>query len=420
MKEVEPSQGHGRSVALLFPLSLMLFEFAAYLTNDMIQPGIIDVVREFNADVSLAPASISIYMAGGMVLQWLLGPLSDRIGRRPVLLSGTLLFILSCVATLFTSNMEQYLLTRFIQGTSMCFIATVGYVAVQEAFGEKDAIKMMALITSITLIAPIIGPLAGAAFIQIAHWKGMFALIAILALVALLGLWRTMPETVMRQGTSFSFGGIADDFKQVFRNRCFLAGALTISCAYIPLMAWVAISPVILIDNGGLTSSQYAWTQVPIFVAVILGNLTVVKLVGDNPSDRILWAGAPIQLTGLCLAVLGNLLAPHIWLWSVAGISTYAFGTGMIFPILFRRTLFSSSSPKGTVSATLNIIVLSSIALSIEVGRLVYQYGNKMLFHALGLAAGALSLMFLMRFLQALKVNGSTQPLAPLLEDIQE
>ncbi|TQI79131.1 putative MFS family arabinose efflux permease [Serratia fonticola] len=420
MKECEPPQNNGRSVALLFPLSLMLFEFAAYLTNDMIQPGIINVVREFSADVSLAPASISVYMAGGMVLQWLLGPLSDRIGRRPVLLTGALLFVSGCLATLFTNSMEQYLLTRFIQGTSMCFIATVGYVAVQEAFGEKDAIKMMALITSITLIAPIIGPLAGAAFIQIAHWKGMFALIAVIALIAALGLWRTMPETVTAQRAAFSLGGIAHDFKQVFASRCFLAGALTISCAYIPMMAWVATSPVILIDDGGLTSSQYAWTQVPIFVAVILGNLMVVKLVGDNPSDRILWAGVPIQLVGLSMAIVGNLLVPHVWLWSVAGLSVYAFGTGMIFPILFRRTLFSSSAPKGTVSATLNIIVLSSVALSIELGRAIYQYGNKELFHAMGLAAGVLSLICLVHFLKQLKVNAEIKPESPLLENIQK
>ena len=89
------------------------------------------------------------YMAGGMALQWLLGPLSDRIGRRPVLLTGALIFTLACFATLFTTSMEQFLAARFVQGTSICFIATVGYVTVQEAFGQTKAIKLMAIITSI-------------------------------------------------------------------------------------------------------------------------------------------------------------------------------------------------------------------------------------------------------------------------------
>ncbi len=59
-----------RATTLFFPMALILYDFAAYLTTDLIQPGIINVVRDFNADVSLAPASVSLYLAGGMALQW--------------------------------------------------------------------------------------------------------------------------------------------------------------------------------------------------------------------------------------------------------------------------------------------------------------------------------------------------------------
>ena len=151
------------AAALFFPAALILYDFSAYLTTDLIQPGILHVVRDFNADVALAPASVSLYMAGGMALQWLLGPLSDRIGRRPVLLTGALIFTLACLATLFTTSMTQFLIARFVQGTSICFIATVGYVTVQEAFEEKRSIRLMAVITSVVLVAPIVGPLSGAA-----------------------------------------------------------------------------------------------------------------------------------------------------------------------------------------------------------------------------------------------------------------
>lgn len=121
------------AATLFFPMALILYDFAAYLSTDLIQPGIINVVRDFNADVSLAPAAVSLYLAGGMALQWLLGPLSDRIGRRPVLITGALIFTLACAATMFTTSMTQFLIARAIQGTSICFIATVGYVTVQEA-----------------------------------------------------------------------------------------------------------------------------------------------------------------------------------------------------------------------------------------------------------------------------------------------
>ena len=334
------------SATLFFPAALILYDFAAYLTTDLIQPGIIHVVRDFDADVALAPASVSLYMAGGMALQWLLGPLSDRIGRRPVLLTGALIFTLACFATLFTTSMEQFLAARFVQGTSICFIATVGYVTVQEAFGQTKAIKLMAIITSIVLIAPIVGPLSGAALMHFVHWKVLFGIIAVMGFIAWLGLLLNMPETVRRGDVPFSARGVLRDFRDVFRNRIFLFGAATLSLSYIPLMSWVAVSPVILIDDGGLTTAEFAWTQAPVFSAVIIANLSVARWVKDPTRPRFIWRAVPCQMIGLAILILGNLLWPNVWLWSVLGTCFYAFGIGLIFPTLFRFTLFSNDLPK--------------------------------------------------------------------------
>jgi len=116
----------------LFPLSLVLFEFATYIAHDMIQPGMLQVISDFSASADWVSTSLTAYLCGGILLQWLLGPLSDRLGRRPVLLTGVAFFTLTCFLTVFTQSIEQFILMRFLQGMSLCFIGAVGYAAIQE------------------------------------------------------------------------------------------------------------------------------------------------------------------------------------------------------------------------------------------------------------------------------------------------
>lgn len=148
----------------MFPLCLVLYEFSTYIGNDMIQPGMLAVVQEFQVGNEWVPTSMTAYLAGGMFLQWLLGPLSDRIGRRPVMLTGVVWFIVTCLATLLAQTIEQFTLLRFLQGISLCFIGAVGYAAIQESFEEAVCIKITALMANVALIAPLLGPLVGAAW----------------------------------------------------------------------------------------------------------------------------------------------------------------------------------------------------------------------------------------------------------------
>ncbi len=117
--------------------------------------------------------------------------------------------------------------------------------------------------------------------------------------------------------------------------------------------------------------------------------------------SRFIWRTIPIQLTGLLVLLAGNIAWPHTWWWSVSGTSLYALGTGLLFPVLFRFALFSHSLPKGTVSATINIVALSFMAASVEVARWVYfQAGGRIAFHCLALIAGIVVIMLVSRLLK--------------------
>ena len=104
------------------------------------------------------------------------------------------------------------------------------------------------------------------------------------------------------------------------------------------------------------------------------------------------------------MLIAGNLLYPHLWLWSVLGTSIYAFGIGLIFSTLSRFTLFSNDLPKGTVSASLNIVVLSTVAIAIEGARwLWFSAGGRIPFHMLALVTGGLAVICLLNLIRRVR-----------------
>ena len=238
----------------------------------------------------------------------------------------------------------------------------------------------------------------------------IFAAIAVLGFVAWLGLMLAMPETVKRQETPLRAMSVVHDFCAVFRNRVFLNGAATLALYYIPLMSWVAVSPVILIDAGGMTTAEFAWAQIPVFGALIAANIVVMRFVEDPTNPRYIRRTVPIQVIGLVTLLAGNLLFPHLWFWSVTGTSIYCFGIGLIFSTLFRFTLFTNNLPKGTVSASLNIVVLSTVAIAIEGARwLWFSGGGRIPFHLLALVTGGVAILCLNRLVRRVQQYESAQ-----------
>ncbi|KFK93727.1 MULTISPECIES: MFS transporter [unclassified Serratia (in: enterobacteria)] len=399
MKTTLPPVARLGRQALLFPLCLVLFEFTTYIANDMIQPGMLAVVADFNAGVEWVPSSMTAYLAGGIFLQWLLGPLSDRRGRRPVMLAGVAFFIVACLAILLVTNIEQFIFMRFLQGIGLCFIGAVGYATIQESFEESVCIKITALMANVALIAPLLGPLAGAALIHVAPWQSMFVIFAVLAAIAFVGLWKAMPETATLQGEAFSAANLWRDYRQVLMNRRFVCGALAIGFASLPLLAWIAQSPVILISGESLSTMEYGLLQIPVFGALIVGNLTLARLTGKHSVEHPIKLGAWPMIVGLMIAALATVFSEHAYLWMTAGLSLYAFGIGLANAGLYRLTLFSSDVSKGTVSATMGMLSMAVFTVGIELAKVAYVWGGSGWFNLFNLLSGLLWLALVVVFL---------------------
>jgi DHA1 family multidrug/chloramphenicol efflux transport protein-like MFS transporter len=357
---------------LMFPLALVLFEFSVYIGNDLVQPAMLAITKDFGVSSSWAPSSMSFYLLGGACVAWLLGPLSDRLGRKKVLLAGVLFFVLCCLLILLTKNIESFLALRFLQGIGLTVISAVGYAAIQETFEERDAIKVMALMANISLLAPLLGPVVGAFMIDHISWHWGFVGIAFLAFLSWFGLKAKMPETkvsIPRQPISY----ILDDFRQVYKNKRFLVMTLALPMVSMPLMLWIALSPVMLVEELGFSSMQYGLAQFPVLGGLIVGNVVLIKIIDKLALGKSVLIGLPIMLLGTMVLLAGVIWQDYLIWCLIAGMTLISFGEGISFSVLYRFALMSSEVSKGTVAAAVSMLLMFSFFIIIELVRVMYE-----------------------------------------------
>ncbi len=356
--------------ALLFCLLLSLFELLTYVGSDVVMPGMLSVVNDLHADTRYVPLSLNAYLLGGVAFQWLIGPLSDRFGRRPLLLIGCVGFALACLATPWVTDIRLFTALRFIQGIGLGFVVVVSYPALQEGFAESDAVKLMAMFSNIALLSPLLGPLVGSALLSVMSWRTLFLAIALLGVLVWLGLYCLMPETIgvtRKDGSRLEpqplhIGSIASAYLDLLRNGRFMSGSIALGLTGLPLLAWIALSPLLLMHNLGMSTTEYALWQLPIFGALIAGNFALNFLIEKFEIEQLVRLALIPVLGGLALALAATLATGHV-IALISGLSLYAFGLGICNATLYRITLFSSESGKGSVSAMLGMISVAIFGL---------------------------------------------------------
>lgn len=382
-----------------FALILALFELLTYLASDAVMPAMPVVVAELNASPEYIPHALNLYLLGGVLLQWLIGPLADRYGRRPLLLVGCAFFSVACLATYWAHDIGMFNLLRLLQGIGLGFVVTVSYPALNEAFSEGDAVRMMALLANIAMLSPLLGPLVGTLMLQWLDWRWLFLAFAAGAVLTWVALYRLMPETLgveRRDGTRLSFTPIQlmpllKGYGRLLGNRRFVAGSAALGLVSLPLIGWIGLSPVLLITDEGLSTMAYALWQLPVFGGLILGNLIINRIADRYPLPRLVQGALWPYLAGLAVMVLAT------WCWQtvpslVAGLSLYALGLGIANAVLYRMTLFASDQSKGLVSAMLGMITIALMGLGGVVLAMLGAGASLLHFAVAAGVAGALAL----------------------------
>lgn len=373
-----------RKQAVYFAIFLVFYEFLTYIANDMIMPGMLQVVKTFHAKEYFIASSLTAYVLGGASLQFFLGPISDRFGRRPVMLFGAILFFACTSLIACTQTIHQFLIARFFQGMGLCFISVVGYAVLQEIFAEKDAIRMISVMTNVSVLAPLLGPLVGAVCIQYFSWRYIFVFIAICSLIALWGLWRYMPESVGAikhsgeeiKRTQLSFKTVFGNYYALLCNPSFALGSIAYGLLGIVCVAWIGLSPVILVTESGMSLLSYGFWQIPIFGAFILGNIVLFRALNWFSIRQLAIIGSIIVGIGLVFMLILPKTFSNNYLWLMPGLISYFFAYGLIATPINRLILFATTVSKGTASAFISVFSMSIQALGIEFANYFYSSHN--------------------------------------------
>lgn len=372
-----------RQQALMYAGFLVLYEFLTYIANDMIMPGMLKVVETFHAAESVVASSLTLYVLGGASLQIFLGPLSDYFGRRPVMIAGAIFFALLTILIAGSNSTETFLWGRFFEGMGLCFINVVGYATLQEIFVEMEAIRLTAMMANVAIVAPLIGPLFGAVFMYYYSWRIIFVLIGFFAAIASWGLWRFMPEPVEKAANpahQHALKTVFRNYRTLWSSPVFILSAVALGLIYLPCMAWIALSPIMLVKESHLTLIQYGLWQVPVFGAYILGNIFLANLTHHQSMKSIIQIGTYIIVVSLLLMGMFSYIFNDNFYWLMPGLIIYFFGLSTAAGPLIRFILFSTPVTKGTAAALMSMISMLIQALGVELANLFYTSHNNLIF----------------------------------------
>jgi DHA1 family multidrug/chloramphenicol efflux transport protein-like MFS transporter len=377
-----------RRHALIFAAFLVFYEFLTYIANDMIMPGMLHVVKSFDASESAVARSLMLYILGGSTLQIILGPLSDHYGRRPVMLVGGWIFLIFTALIACSMSIHQFLAARFFEGMGLCFITVVGYATLQEIFEEMEVVRLMAIMANVSILAPLLGPLLGALFVSAWDWRYIFVVIAVLAAITLWGLWYFMPESVgqkKRDGeviprADLSLKEVGLRYVALFKNSKFMMASICSGLVGLPCVAWIGLAPVIIVSASGESLIDYGLWQIPVFLSAILGNITLHRLTRYFDLKKLIMIGSATLCAGLFLMfVLVSLLGKSFFCL-MPGLVVYFFGLGLTGSPLARFTLYATPVTKGTASALMGLVLMSSQAFGIEIINHLYATHNNWIF----------------------------------------
>src|SRR4051812_35428273 len=351
-----------RSMLLLLVAMTGIAPISLYL----LVPALPVLAGAFGSDISVVQMTVSLYMVGIACSQIIMGPLSDRFGRRPVLLGGLGLMVAASAGGIFAETLPQLIAARFLQALGGATGMVVSRAIIRDLYSRDRISSMISLVIAVMMIAQMLSPLTGGLLETAFGWRAIFYLITAASLTITVAIAFMLPET---RRDRVEGGGFRGDVGSLIRSRAFIGYMLCQVLASQIIFTFAGGGPYIVVTQMGRTSAEYgAWFATTGF-AYLIGNLFCVRFAPRHSLERLIWFGLALQVGGSLL----NLA------WSFTGANqapSVLFGTQMI--VMVANAFVMSNAVAGAISVRPEAAGTASGAmgfLQMGIGSLVSQFG---------------------------------------------
>ncbi|WP_047681442.1 MULTISPECIES: purine nucleoside transporter PunC [Xenorhabdus] len=337
-----------------FMLYLAGLSMLGYLAIDMYLPAFDAMAKDLGTSEGAISASLSVFLAGFAVAQLLWGQLSDRLGRKPVLLIGLSLFCLSCLGMLWITDATQLLILRFIQAVGVCSAAVSWQALVVDRYDSERTKRVFAMIMPLVALSPALAPLLGAWLLSHTGWRTIFLVLMAVTLVLLVPTFLLASKRAPIIDTNINENKVS--FFTLLKSSTFSGNVLIYASCSAGFFAWLTGSPTILI-NMGYDATDIGLSYIPQTLAFMLGGYGCRILLEKVKSETIF----PILLIGYAVSMVLIYLIARIYPSFMLILIPFCFMAvmnGASYPIAVANALSVYPKDGGKAAALQNALQL--------------------------------------------------------------
>ncbi|MFI7103586.1 Bcr/CflA family multidrug efflux MFS transporter [Streptomyces sp. NPDC050161] len=357
-----------RRTGLLVTLVLGGLTAVPPLSMDMYLPALPEVTTSLHSPAATVQLTLTTCLAGMALGQMIVGPMSDKWGRRRPLLAGMVIYVLATALCAIATNVEILIAFRLLQGLAGAAGIVIARAVVRDLYDGVAMARFFSTLMLISGVAPVVAPLIGGQILQVTDWRGVFAVLTVVGVLLTTVVWRTLHETLPPERRhSGGLGQTLRTMRDLLADRAFSGYLLVGAFAFAALFAYISASPFVIQEIYGASPQTFSLLfGVNSVGLVLVGQLNGKVLVGRVSLNRVLGVGLTlVALAAAALLLMSSGVFGTVGLWPMAaGLFVLMSSMGLVMPSTNTLALLRTPHAAGSASALLgtSTFLLGSVA----------------------------------------------------------